>query len=104
MSSIHNSYSGKIAGQVEKKGTSVSCVPNGKRESYDTKSKLMVIKYADKMKSCNPAKKFYVADANVQRWRQQKQKHKLHPKIFQWPQTWTLELEILKCVCVCVCL
>lgn len=58
MSSIHHSYSGKTGGQVGKKGTSVSCVPNGNRESYDTKFKLMVIKYPDKMNSCNPAKKF----------------------------------------------
>jgi hypothetical protein len=29
-------HSGKTAGQVEKRGTSVSCIPNGMRESYDT--------------------------------------------------------------------
>jgi hypothetical protein len=43
----------------------VSCIPNGIRESYDTKFKLMVIKYADKMNSCNTARELCVAEANV---------------------------------------
>jgi len=48
-------------------------VPNGIRQSYDAKFKLMVINCAKK-NSCNTARKFSSVAVNVQRWNEQKQK------------------------------
>jgi len=54
------------------------------------KFKLIAIIYAKKTNNYKAARKFSVAEAKVQRWKEQKQadKCKLHQKIIQWPQAW----------------
>jgi hypothetical protein len=42
--------------------------------SYVAGFKVRVIKYTDKTNSCSAARKFSVVEANVQKWRLQKQK------------------------------
>jgi hypothetical protein len=54
--------------------TSPSCVPNGIKQSYDAKFKLIVINYDKKTNNCNTATKFSVVESNIWGWIQQKQK------------------------------
>jgi hypothetical protein len=41
------------------------CIPNGIKQSYDAKFKLMVINYAKKTNNCNAGKMFSAVAANV---------------------------------------
>jgi hypothetical protein len=45
--------------------TSMTRIPNGIRQNYDTRFKLMVINYIEKTNNYNAAWKFSVVEANV---------------------------------------
>jgi hypothetical protein len=51
-------------------------ISKGMRHSYDANFKTVVIKYAEKTNNCEAARKYSVSEANIQRWKQQKQKLK----------------------------
>jgi hypothetical protein len=64
----------KMSGHAEKRTTRTTCVPNGIDRSYDMKYTLIVINYAEKTNNCNATRTFCVEEANVQRWKEPKQK------------------------------
>jgi hypothetical protein len=76
-----------MLGHIEKSGTSIQ---SGIGQSYDSKYKLMVIKYAEK--KCNTARKLIFVEVKLRGWRQQKLRLKKHGH-FQ-----DLEAEIVKFV------
>jgi hypothetical protein len=64
-------YSVKImAHRVE--SAMASQIPKSVHWSYDANFKLMVIKHVEETKNCATARKFSVAELNVQCWRKQK--------------------------------
>jgi hypothetical protein len=70
----------------------MTCIQNGIRQSYNAKYKLMVIKYARKTSNSTASREFTVAETNIHRWMQQKQKlknAKLNLKIFYFPEAST---------------
>lgn len=64
----------EMSGHTEKKATCVTCVQNGIRQSYDVTFKLMTIIDAKTTNNYKAARKLCVAEAKVQRWKEQKQK------------------------------
>ena len=58
----------KMSGRVEKSATGITWLLNGVRRSHDVKFKLIVINCAKKTNYYNAARKFSVAEANVQMW------------------------------------
>jgi transposase-like protein len=63
-----------MSGHAGKKDRSATRVQNAIRRSYDAKFKVTVINYAEKKNNCSAARKFGVAEVNLRRWREQKQK------------------------------
>jgi transposase-like protein len=64
-----------MADNVEKRGTSAKGnISKGMRCSYDANFKIMVFKHAEQTNSCEVARKYSVSEANIRRWKQQKQK------------------------------
>jgi transposase-like protein len=53
--------------RFERKGAMASQIPKSTRWSYDANFKLMVIKHAEETNNCAAARKFGVAEPNVQR-------------------------------------
>lgn len=65
----------RISGHVEKSVASATCIQNGIRQSYDAEFNLVVITCIEKTNTYNAARKFTAAGANIQRWKEQKQKY-----------------------------
>jgi hypothetical protein len=79
-----------------KKDTSATRVRNAIRRSYDAKCKVTAINYAEKTNNCSAARKFGVAEANLRRRREQKEKlrnAKCIRKSFRGPKHGFQELE-----------
>jgi transposase-like protein len=58
---------------VERKGAMAFQIPKSMCWSYNANFKLMVTKHAEETNNCATARKFGVAEPNVQRWRKQKE-------------------------------
>jgi len=56
-----------MADHIEK-STSTSCFPNGIRQSYNVKFKLMMINYAKKVNNGNAARKYMNVKVNIRGW------------------------------------
>jgi hypothetical protein len=53
---------------IEKRPTHASRAPNGIRQSYDAKFKLMLSNYTKKTNNCIAARKFRAVEANMKGW------------------------------------
>jgi hypothetical protein len=51
----------------------VSWIARGFRQNYDANFKLVLINHDEKTNNSNTARKFMVLEANIQRWRKQKE-------------------------------
>jgi hypothetical protein len=54
-----------MSGHIEKMATSMTHIPNGIRQRYDARFKLVVINYVEKTSNCNAARKFTVVEGNT---------------------------------------
>jgi hypothetical protein len=54
---------------MEKRATSVSCIPSGVSVSYNVNHKLMLMNYSKITNSCNAAIKFQVSKETISMWR-----------------------------------
>jgi hypothetical protein len=95
-----------MSGHAGKKDKCATRIQNAIRRSYDAKFKVTVINYAEKTNNCSAARKLGVAEANVRRWREQKQKlrnAKCIQKSFQGPKHGgfqELEKKVVEFVCL----
>jgi transposase-like protein len=48
-------------------------ISKGIRRNYDANFKITVLKHAEQSNNCEAARKYSVSEANVRRWKQQKQ-------------------------------
>jgi hypothetical protein len=62
-----------MAGLMKQKAPSASYIPDGIRQRYNARFELMMINYTKNATNFKPVRKFIVAEANIRRWRQQKQ-------------------------------
>jgi hypothetical protein len=84
---------------------SESCIRNWIRQSWDATLKVIPIHHVEKVKNWKAVGEFMASERSVQSWREatklKPDKDEIHPKIFQWSQTWSFIGNIIKDCWIC---